>query len=428
MQTPMPSIRPSLEGVPESSINEPEIIIAEIGISEPKIKKRVFISYSPEDQELYEKLNSHLSPLKRSMDVIFWSNQEILAGENSEDEIITHLFQADIILLLVSPDFIHNDHCWEETKIALLRHKTGTARIVPIVLRPTFWQNTPLQQIKALPTGAKPLTQWENQDAGFESVVRDLQYIIKGGRDDNKLSYDVFDALEFSENPEPRCPCILLLDTSTSMRGVPLEALNKGLQIFQADLHGDLLASLRIEITIITFGNEEIQILPNSDRICISSFSTFSDGGGAIPMGTAIMCALDLLHKRKSLLQAVGIPYFRPWIFLITNSLPTDYWQLATAFIQNEEREKRLAFFVVGTANVNIEKLGQIAVRQPLMLQDLKFPELFRWLSRNLKYACGRFTRGSGLLELTTTDEWAQLNNKAGFGDLYNWSVLEGYW
>lgn len=145
---------------------------------EPEIK--VFISYAHADQELHRKLEEHLSSLKHTGEITIWQDQEIPLGTNWEDQILTHLNEADLILLLISASFIASNYCWNrEVEIALERHKAGTARVIPVLLKPALWQNTPLGQIQALPTGAKPITQWNDQEAAFEDIARGIQSTAK---------------------------------------------------------------------------------------------------------------------------------------------------------------------------------------------------------------------------------------------------------
>lgn len=147
---------------------------------EPYTSIKVFISYSHADQEMCKRLEEHLSSLKYSGKVTIWKDQKIAAGANWEDQISTHLNEADVILLLVSASFIASQYCWnKEVEVALKRHKTGEARVIPIILRPVDWQSTPLEQLQALPTGAKPVTQWGDPDAAFEDVARGIREITE---------------------------------------------------------------------------------------------------------------------------------------------------------------------------------------------------------------------------------------------------------
>src|SRR2546428_13636552 len=112
------------------------------------------------------------------------------------------------------------------------------------------------------------------------------------------------DEVEFAINPDPRCPCVLLLDTSGSMDGANIEALNQGLQIFQQDVSQSELARRRVEVAIVTFGNGGVQ--PLQDFITVDKFypPVLSAGGSDTPMGAAINLALDMLSARKAQYKA----------------------------------------------------------------------------------------------------------------------------
>jgi eukaryotic-like serine/threonine-protein kinase len=144
---------------------------------------KVFIGYSHEDQELHKKLREHLIPLERSRKITIWQDQEISAGTNWEREIITHLNEADLILLLVSSSFIASHYCWNtEMQTTLERHNDGTARVIPIILKPALWEDTPLGQLQVLPTGARPVTEWHSQDAALDNVVRGIRDVMRDPR------------------------------------------------------------------------------------------------------------------------------------------------------------------------------------------------------------------------------------------------------
>ncbi|WP_088242536.1 vWA domain-containing protein [Calothrix rhizosoleniae] len=194
------------------------------------------------------------------------------------------------------------------------------------------------------------------------------------------------EVVEFAENPEPRCPCVLLLDTSGSMHGEAIEALNQGLLSFKDELINNSLASRRVEVAIVTF-DSAVNVV--QDFVTADQFQPpILTAQGLTNMGSGINKSLDMIQERKTQYRANGIAYYRPWIFMITDGEPQgeldQIVEEATKRLQTDEANKRVAFFSVGVENANMTRLSQIAVRAPLKLKGLNFIEMFVWLSASM--------------------------------------------
>ncbi|MEM8964212.1 MAG: toll/interleukin-1 receptor domain-containing protein, partial [Acidobacteriota bacterium] len=144
---------------------------------------RIFYSYSHQDEALRAALDTHLALLRRDGLIEPWHDRQISAGKEWAGEIDEHLKAADIILLLISSDFIASDYCFDiEMDLALDRHDRGEARVVPIILRPCDWQTARFAKLQALPKDAKPVVEWPNQDRAFLDVAHELRRLVTEGK------------------------------------------------------------------------------------------------------------------------------------------------------------------------------------------------------------------------------------------------------
>lgn len=243
-----------------------------------------------------------------------------------------------------------------------------------------------------------------------------------------------FADVSLASNPEPRCPCVLLIDVSGSMAEVVdntgrllghtfqqdgktyqavsggvsrINKVNEGLQAYQADLMGDSLAAQRVEVSVITFGSSVQTVIP---FVTANEFSPPTlRANGETPMGAAILQAIDAIAERKRLYKQNGLHYYRPWIFFITDGEPSDAWQTAAAKVREGEKNKSFAFFAVGVEGANFDILKQISVREPLHLKGYSFREMFVWLSQSQRSVSHSNPGQEDQVKLTAPTGWASL-------------------
>ncbi|HEX9018659.1 MAG TPA: hypothetical protein VF806_05710 [Anaerolineaceae bacterium] len=236
------------------------------------------------------------------------------------------------------------------------------------------------------------------------------------------MESNLFDQTEFAENPEPRCPVVLVLDTSGSMQGRAITELNEGLRAFSAAIKADRLASLRVEVAVVACGGKVraldvrgpepsetgdgtelarfnrfgLAIRPKVNEVPLDAHQAFVtadqfqapvlDANGETPLGEAVSRALALLRDRKEIYKQNGLDYFRPWIFAITDGKPTDKgWEAVAAQVRQEEDRKGVVFYGVGVEGADLQTLAKFSqARQPLKLKGMAFGDLFTWLSKSL--------------------------------------------
>jgi len=138
----------------------------------------VFFSYSHKDETYRDQLEVHLAPLKRQGIIDTWHDRRVDAGGEILNEISESLENADIILLLVSPDFIASEYCYEvEMSRAMALHEQGKARVIPVILRPCEWQDMPFGKLLAMPTDGMPISKFPNIDDAFLVVTQAIKRI-----------------------------------------------------------------------------------------------------------------------------------------------------------------------------------------------------------------------------------------------------------
>jgi len=173
--TEVKAIRNRLEEISNARLN----VLSKLQV-QPKQGVAVFISYAHEDEELRVALGKHLRALERQGLITAWHDRMIKAGMQWEGVIDKNLDSAGIVLLLVSSDFIDSDYCWEvEMKRALELHKKKECLVIPVIVRPVVWKNTPFADFQALPKDGKPVSTWSDPDLAFVDITESLKAAIE---------------------------------------------------------------------------------------------------------------------------------------------------------------------------------------------------------------------------------------------------------
>ena len=241
------------------------------------------------------------------------------------------------------------------------------------------------------------------------------------------------DMVAFADNPEPRCACVLLLDTSKSMSipkvpieqlgekldiidgvqtyarvgtgdvPVPIEELNGALKEFRDAIESDSLASLRVETAIVSF-NDDVRL--EQDFATVDALTPPAlDARGETSTAAAVNFALDMVEERKQVYRNAGIAYYRPWVVLITDGASTEsreQMMAASERLRRAEEAKQLAFFCVGVEGANMEELSQMSPRGAAPLKGLAFKEFFIWLSNSMSAVSA--SRVGDEVDLSTSD------------------------
>ena len=147
-----------------------------LGEGTPASVIELFFSYSHQDQGMRDEMDKYLSVLKRSNRIATWHDRKIGAGSEWGKEIDENLDRADIILLLVSADFLASDYCWGiEMKRALQRHESGQALVIPVILHPCDWEDAPFAKFEALPRDARPVSSWPDPAEAYTDVAKGIR-------------------------------------------------------------------------------------------------------------------------------------------------------------------------------------------------------------------------------------------------------------
>ena len=245
------------------------------------------------------------------------------------------------------------------------------------------------------------------------SDVTEAPYPEDVPAEEDPLFEDELGDLEFADNPEPRCPVLIIADCSGSMGGRPIDAMNQGVGDLYQAIVDDEIARNRVEVALLSFSTEA-----RVER----DFSTVSEqgktnmrAGGATNMHLAIQQGCDLLEARKEQYRLGGVPYFRPIMVLFSDGLPTSphgEMEQANQRLVDMESGSQLTIFKVGINAQAVQAMLRVLPNpnsrfQPLQLDNLRFSDFFVWLSRSVS-AISRSTPGEAV-NLPPTD-WTTIN------------------
>lgn len=207
------------------------------------------------------------------------------------------------------------------------------------------------------------------------------------------------------DNPTPRCPVALVLDTSGSMHGEPIAQLNAGAQLFLDEVKRDDLARWSVDLAVYVAGGSVDCLQDFIGVEQIAGFAAFSANGNT-PLGQATRMALDDLEARKKAYRDAGVPYYQPWLVLISDGTPTDNWQDVAQRARNLSAQRKLVSLPIGVQGADLSVLSQFSSKPAVALDRLKFRELFLWLSASMARVSAS-TSCDASVQLPSMDSWA---------------------
>ena len=212
-------------------------------------------------------------------------------------------------------------------------------------------------------------------------------------------------------NPAPRCPVVLLLDTSGSMSGAPIDELNQGVRQFLEETRNDEAASMSVELEVITFADRASRVIPFKPIANVHAPSHFG-AYGMTSMGAALRMATADLKARRGLYRRTGVSSYRPWVVLMTDGGPNDEWQDAAREMRELGERGRIQYIGIEIGRqTDHGTMCRIlpANPGPVRLQGLKFKQFFRWLTDSLR---------------SVSRSKPEQENQIQFGDVRSWADL----
>jgi uncharacterized protein YegL len=219
------------------------------------------------------------------------------------------------------------------------------------------------------------------------------------------------------DNTEQRTPLVLVLDRSRSMLGAPIDQLNAGLKLLEAELKADAIASKRVRLLVVQFGGGDVAEVVGDWQDAMDFVPPVLEANGTTPTGAAIDLALARIEDEKLHFRSAGVAYTRPWLFLMSDGQPTDPWEPAAERCRFAEQGNKVAVFPIYVGNPAlpkavgdeaVETLGQFCTRGAGAVRELhglRFRELFLWLSASMKVVSQ--SRPGGHAQLPPVDSWS---------------------
>lgn len=209
------------------------------------------------------------------------------------------------------------------------------------------------------------------------------------------------------DNPSTRCPVALVLDTSGSMCGAPIEELNEGVQLFIDETKRDDLARWSVELSVWTAGGHVANLCDFTGIEQLNGVAPLH-AAGSTPLGEAVRQALAALNARKAEYRNNGVPYYQPWLVIISDGVPTDRWEDAAEKARSLAEARKLVSLPVGVSGADLNALAKFSNKPAVPLQGVKFREFFLWLSASMARVSAS-TSSDAAVQLPPTDSWASI-------------------